>query len=155
LYRIKTPRCSIGSADIKTRQAIIEAARSYVGVRFMHSGRNRAGLDCVGLLIASYADVTGISVTIDGYSDWPCTMIMRKFLNQVMMPIRRHELGPGDAVFLRSGSRVHHLGIFTGNTLIHASNEIGLKRVVEVGVGPDDMAHVMGCYRFPQYEGAI
>ena len=36
--------------------ALLDAARAYCGVPFRHLGRNRAGLDCVGLLLAAAAD---------------------------------------------------------------------------------------------------
>lgn len=37
------------------RQQLIACARAFLGVRFVHQGRNRQGLDCLGLLIASAA----------------------------------------------------------------------------------------------------
>lgn len=36
--------------------ALLAAARTYRGVPFRHLGRNRAGLDCVGLLLIAAAD---------------------------------------------------------------------------------------------------
>lgn len=33
------------------RHRIVEEARSYINVPFVHAGRNRMGIDCVGLLI--------------------------------------------------------------------------------------------------------
>ncbi len=37
-------------------EKLLAAARAYIGVPFRHLGRNRAGLDCVGLLLVSAAD---------------------------------------------------------------------------------------------------
>lgn len=36
--------------------ALVAAARGYAGVPFRHLGRGRAGIDCVGLLLAAAAD---------------------------------------------------------------------------------------------------
>lgn len=38
------------------RQEWLNAALSYLGVRFLHQGRNRHGLDCVGLVACAMRD---------------------------------------------------------------------------------------------------
>lgn len=48
--------------------ALLAAARAYVGVPFRHLGRNRAGLDCVGLLLTAAADA-GIAAEDPGRYD--------------------------------------------------------------------------------------
>lgn len=40
-----------------TRADIVQTARSYLGVKWKHMGRDREGLDCVGLLIAVWRDL--------------------------------------------------------------------------------------------------
>jgi hypothetical protein len=42
-----------------TRNQIIEVARSWLGTKWVHQGRSRAGVDCVGLLIA-VGDALGV-----------------------------------------------------------------------------------------------
>jgi len=34
-----------------TRQEVVAAARSWIGVRWQHQGRTRHGIDCVGLVV--------------------------------------------------------------------------------------------------------
>lgn len=40
-----------------TRSAFVAAARSYLGVPYRHQGRNRVGMDCVGLVVCAARDV--------------------------------------------------------------------------------------------------
>lgn len=40
-----------------SRGAVVMAARKYLGVPFVHAGRNMNGIDCVGLLIKTGQDV--------------------------------------------------------------------------------------------------
>jgi cell wall-associated NlpC family hydrolase len=35
------------------RMALVREARTYMGVRWRHQGRDRRGLDCAGLVVAS------------------------------------------------------------------------------------------------------
>jgi cell wall-associated NlpC family hydrolase len=39
-----------------TPAQFIAAARTYIGVKWQHAGRTRAGVDCVGLLLCAAAD---------------------------------------------------------------------------------------------------
>lgn len=50
------------SAELRAR--LVSAAKSYVGVPFVHAGRSRAGLDCVGLVVAAAKDC-GLPVDAD------------------------------------------------------------------------------------------
>ena len=37
--------------------AIVEAARGYLGCPYRHRGRKRSGIDCAGLLVLTYKDL--------------------------------------------------------------------------------------------------
>lgn len=40
-----------------TRSEFVAAARTYLGVPYRHQGRNRIGMDCVGLVVCAARDV--------------------------------------------------------------------------------------------------
>lgn len=111
-----------------TRLQVIETARSFSGVRFRHQGRDRNGVDCVGLLVAvgrilDYPDI----LDMEGYRRTPSPSVMRSFLEANMDEIAFADALPGDAVWMRLGGlKPRHAGILIGEhageeSLIHAS----------------------------------
>ena len=122
-----------------TRDQIVAEARSWIGVPWRHQGRNRSGVDCVGLAIAVSRALGVLPNHADkvGYSRLP-TLYLLVETAAVWM---RKKTGPdfddrqpGDIVFLRPNDTYawpSHLGILTrlqdGELgLVHAYN--GLKK---------------------------
>lgn len=105
-----------------TLASVIEAARSYQGVPYLYGGTTRAGLDCSGLLMLSFAEA---GVTIPRSSN-----------EQAVWgePIKATELRPGDLVFFGPSPRsntITHVGLVTvvdadGVEFIHASTSLGV-----------------------------
>jgi cell wall-associated NlpC family hydrolase len=124
-------------------------------VPFRHLGRTRFGLDCAGLLIVCAAEVCRTRIVIEDYSAWPSPKEMRRLCNKILLKIKREELAPGDVVLLKTPAGVVHLGFYSGDTLIHASNDASLRRVVEHRLDEDWQRLIMGTYRMPawDYEG--
>jgi murein DD-endopeptidase / murein LD-carboxypeptidase len=98
--------------------------RSLLDVPFRLHGRDPAyGLDCVGLV----ALATGVSAPT-GYSlrntvtDWCASILDRDFFVTMRPDV-------GDVVLLQAGPANLHLGVWMGESLIHADARIG--RVVE------------------------
>lgn len=109
---------------------IVAQARSYIGVKYRHYGRNRFGVDCCGLVLAVAADL-GVSAYIpEPYSKLVDPLAMRAQLERQMILIPKEEMQPGDSILLRCAGVPQHLGIWTGPTLIHAFEVRGA--VVEV-----------------------
>lgn len=55
-----------------TRQQLIETARSYIGVRFSHQGRNRQnGIDCGGLALNATRENGILGLEFLGYPRFP------------------------------------------------------------------------------------
>lgn len=131
------------------RLELIECAKSCIGIPWQHLGRNRYGLDCAGLLILVVHEVLGVWVEISDYSPWPSPNVMREMCNKAL--IRKHgEIILGDIVLCYApGYGVIHLGWHTGNSMIHASNEIGEKKVIETSIQSD--WRIRGIYEVPQY----
>ncbi|WP_156140847.1 peptidoglycan endopeptidase [Sphingomonas sp. 37zxx] len=114
--------------------AVAAAARALVGVRFRLHGRDPAtGLDCVGVVAAALAGAgagAGAQVTVpQGYAmrtgdaDRVAMLIARAGL------VRVERMAAGDVVLVRSGPGQLHLGVWTGDGLVHA--DAHLRRVVE------------------------
>ncbi len=101
-------------------------ARSMLGARFRLHGRNRAdGIDCVGLIGFAFKE-----------SDLPTGYALRTAdPDAVTAPLRacrfrkRRTIKPGSVLLLEAGPAQLHLGLWTGESLIHA--DANLRRVVE------------------------
>lgn len=106
--------------------AVVARARALIGVRFRPQGRTRAsGLDCVGLVAAAV-----------GAADAPRDYALRgSSPERLAEALARAGLRPvgtarrGDVLAMVAGPGQLHLGIFSGDGLIHA--DAGLGRVAE------------------------
>jgi murein DD-endopeptidase / murein LD-carboxypeptidase len=102
-------------------------ARALIGTRFRLHGRDPAsGIDCVGLIarVIRREEVapTGYAMrggTADSWSAMMDAVCVRRWSN----------LRAGDVLLLEAGPHQFHLGIWSGNGLVHA--DARLRRVVE------------------------
>jgi murein DD-endopeptidase / murein LD-carboxypeptidase len=107
---------------------VIARARALVGTRFRLHGRDPAsGLDCVGLIVCACPAITrppeGYALrggTAEGFA----AMFIANG-----MTLRRGEPQPGDILLLQPSVAQFHLGVWSGESLIHADTV--LRRVVE------------------------
>lgn len=107
-------------------EEIVDRARALVGVRFRPQGRSRAaGFDCIGLV----ATAAGVARVPEGYRlrGGSRAGLERGLAAAGLRPVEEPE--PGDVLAMRSGPEQLHLGIWTGDGLVHA--DAGLRRVVE------------------------
>jgi murein DD-endopeptidase / murein LD-carboxypeptidase len=116
----------------------VAKARALVGIRFTLNGRSvEEGLDCVGLI----ALITGMSAP-QGY-----TLRNSQFDHWIahMDDLFERRIGcprAGDILLLRPTSVQLHLGLWMGNSLIHA--HAGVRRVVETPGRVD--THILGIW---------
>lgn len=103
----------------------IARARSMLGARFRLHGRNSSGIDCVGLIGFAFKE-SGLP---SGYALRTAdAAIVASYLRDARFRKRRL-LKPGSVLLLDAGPAQLHLGLWTGESLIHA--DANLRRVVE------------------------
>ena len=105
---------------------IVARARALVGTRFRPHGRTVAqGLDCVGLVALA---VDARNVPRDYALRGGPTARLTAGLRAAGLGMAE-EMAAGDVLVLLPGPGQLHLGLFTGNGLIHG--DAGVRRVVE------------------------
>ncbi len=105
----------------------VDIARALLGVPFRLHGRSATGLDCVGLIALAY---NCLEIAPTGYRlrnmlspRWE-TLLAKHFSQRV------GAAESGDVIFYDVGPAQYHLGVWTGQSLIHA--DAGIGRVVEL-----------------------
>ena len=111
---------------------IVELARECMGTPFVHQGRkNGTGLDCAGLLVHVLKGLGLPYLDDKGYPRRPFDGMLIKILDAEpsMKRIPKADMARGDVVVMRIKTAPQHIGIFTGDTVIHTYSDTG--RVVE------------------------
>ena len=105
---------------------IVARARSLIGVRFRPQGRSRAsGLDCVGLVAEAVAAAkVPRDYALRGSSP---ERLAAGLAAAGLRPVDAAQAG--DVLAMAAGPGQLHLGIFSGDGLIHG--DAGLRQVVE------------------------
>jgi len=128
-----------------------EAARKYLGVKFLHQGRNpQVGIDCVGLVVLAASDC-GIPVwhyDHTGYSKDPANGQLEARLKTAFGD-SKEDIQPGDVVSIDFRGATRHLAVVgqadDGLTLIHTSSSSG--RVSEHRLANPWLKRITGIYR--------
>ena len=130
------------------RIQIVAAARSMLGIKYFHAGRNEYGVDCIGLLICS-AHIIGMDVLDNtSYSPIVNTDFLRTRLQETCIPIDRKDILPGDIVLLNAGRSPQHMAMITQVEpmyIIHAHQTIG--RVIEHRADEKWQKRIVAFYR--------
>ena len=108
----------------------IARARSMIGAPFRLHGRDRRGIDCVGLIAFAFRESglpTGYALRTADPAALTDILRARRFRP-------RRAIKPGDVLLLDAGPAQLHLGLWTGTSLIHA--DAALRRVVETPGAP-------------------
>ena len=113
-----------------TAAEVIEQARSWVGVPFRHQGRDRSGIDCVGLpiVIGQALGLVSDQFDVANYGRLPSGELVERLQNECA-PLPKAL--PGSLIVIAWSSIAAHVAICTGETMIHSYERIG--KVVEHG----------------------
>ena len=108
------------------RTQLIEAARSFIGVRFSHQGRSRRnGLDCGGLVLLAARQTHLSSLEFLGYADFPADGEFDRLLEESCLPLGwtssyphnfdGTEFLPGDLLSFdyKNGEGTRHIALVT------------------------------------------
>lgn len=103
-------------------QDIANTALQWLGAPFKHQGRNRHGIDCIGVVVEVCRDL-GLrapdgSLLVDhdvsGYSREPAQGLLESMLNALLVPVQEGQLyQPGDVLLFRFARWPQHCGIVT------------------------------------------
>lgn len=129
-----------------------EAARRYLGVPFLHQGRNpKVGLDCVGLGVQAASDCGVDLPHAADYGRVPAQgELERRIRSMLGDPVPFDAMRPGDVVTIEFFGQTRHVAIvgahsLGGLSLIHSASNVG--RVVEVRLDDRWAKRITGVYR--------
>ena len=105
-----------------------ERARALVGTRFRPQGRCSEGLDCVGLVIATFG-IEPAEVRRNYRLSHADREEMERTLKRFFRTVPIASARPGDVLLMAVNERQLHLGVRTAAGFVHAHAGIG--RVVE------------------------
>ena len=132
---------------------VVAAARRYLHVHFVHRGRSRSKLDCVGLVWRAFKDCGVLLPCPSDYGREPHLPRFMAVINEALGgDVGKRAMQPGDVVTLRTANHPHHLAILGdyrhgGLSMIHASGDHG--SVVEHRLSPDYADRIVTVHRRP------
>jgi len=104
---------------------LIETARQYLGVPYLHHGRDKRGMDCIGLFVACGREL-GIPIWDDlTYTTKVNPKHLIAGLNQHAVQDVRPVLEPGRMALMQfsSGAGLTHTALITEQGILHAYNK--------------------------------
>ncbi len=108
---------------------IITAARACLGTPFAHQGRIKGvALDCAGLVVSVAQDIGADYVDRQAYSRNPINGLLHAALMDQPCLERtwKDQMQTGDILLMRFGRDPQHLAIYTGQTIIHSFETVGI-----------------------------
>lgn len=111
-------------------ERIVEQAKTWLGVRFRHMGRNRNGVDCIGLVIKVAHELGLTDYDTSCYARRPDFGFMRKEFKREMRLIDRRDAQSGDVLVSFPDDGRAHCGILEVDEagrrwIIHSYEPIG------------------------------
>lgn len=119
-----------------------ERARALVGTRFRAQGRGTEGLDCIGVVLATFGIAPAAARKDYRLNDGDPVELDAALLKHFRR-LSPRRLAPGDVMLMTIGERQLHLGVRTAEGFVHA--HAGLRRVVETPGTPE--WPLIGAYR--------
>jgi cell wall-associated NlpC family hydrolase len=136
-----------------TRQQIVDAARSHVGLPYKAGGQGHSGLSCAGLLVAIGRETGYLEDDIPGFSSFNEAEPMKKWFEMYLDPVHSwDEVREGDIVAtIGTGEDAQHCAVLVRKSerglkysyFVHALRNHG---VVEGRLFGPYLAQVSGFY---------
>lgn len=129
------------------KEMIVAAARQCLGTPFRHQGRRVGhGLDCIGVLVHVARELGLGHTDACGYGRLPSRALLENGLDSqaCLERIDRAAWGDADVLLMRFDADPQHVGIWTGQTIIHAYAEVG--RCVEHTMDATWRARIVRAY---------
>lgn len=137
---------------------IVEAARGWLDVPYLHQGRNRSGVDCVGLPVCVYRDLGVELPDFRAYAhESDSALLIGKATDALgepvaVAPVRESDLQIGDIIMFRFEIEPHHVGIVAdyhlgGLSFIDADG--GYERVIERRLSDKYVDRITHVFRRP------
>lgn len=134
-----------------TGMDIVREARTWLDVRWRHQGRNRQGVDCIGLPVCVRAGLGLETIDVTDYSRTSTDESMLVYCRQYMREVQA--LLPGDVAVMAFDNQ-RHMAI-VGNypvdgevSIIHAG--AFWRRVIEHRLDSVWQRRIIGRFRFPE-----
>jgi cell wall-associated NlpC family hydrolase len=132
-----------------TGAELVERARTWLGVPFVHQGRTRAGVDCIGLFEALLREAGALPAGFNeptNYGRRPSGRL-EAALTRWCMPTAQLEPGVLLGIAWPQVKGTSHVALLTGENMIHAYASIG--RVCEHGYRGRWVRWTVGAWRLP------
>ncbi len=131
-----------------TPAGLIAAAREAIGTPFRHQGRSLRGLDCAGLVMFVAAKFDIPYIDAGAYDRQPSNGLLESMLDcqPSLERIDLANIAAGAVLAMRFKREPQHLGLFTGDSLIHAYAVVG--QVCEHAMTAEWRRRVVRAYRF-------
>ena len=136
-----------------TADDVVVSARSAIGIPFRHQGRSVTGLDCAGLIVWVAQELGIEHHDSAGYGRRPSGGLLEAALDSqpgLARVTNKNDLQRGDVLLMRFSGDPQHLGVFAGETMIHAYSTVG--QVCEHRFSGVWKARVVRVYRFTGIE---
>lgn len=131
----------------------VAAARSFEGVKWRHQGRSRAGVDCIGLVVAARAALGLDTLDVHNYNRKQPGEPMLEYCRLHMLPVPIGELRAADVLVMAYGD-FRHMAIvadcvYGGLSIVEAHLEVG--KVSERRLDDSILSRVRGAFRMPEF----
>jgi cell wall-associated NlpC family hydrolase len=128
------------------REQWIAEVRSWIGVPWRHQGRNRHGVDCIGLVICSAHALGLTDFDFRAYGRVPMDDLLMRLCDEQME--RQHTAEIGDVLLMRLRRLPQHFAVLVEpRRIVHARGEDG--RVVETTLPDAWVRRIAGVYTVP------
>lgn len=131
------------------RNKIVAEALTWEDVPYREQGRSRTGIDCAGFVIVVGRNVGIFSPGFDvqGYGAEPDGTMLQRLVDAGCTEV--DEKQPGDIIVMKQWREPAHIGLWTGEHLIHASNSPTFRRVIRHSLRGNFARQVTHVFQYP------